>query len=136
MKHRIIVAAVIHNGHKILLGKKSPGRGPYPDAWHIPGGGVNLGEETCEEAILREIQEEAHIQVKNLEKVQWNTDIEPDKHGEPTYYVFLVYRCDYESGEIHAGDDLEDLQWVSIQELTNYNLNRPTSIYFKALGYI
>lgn len=135
MKHKIIVSAVIKKKNKILLARKAVGRGPYPDTWHIPGGAVNYNTETCEEAIIREIKEETGIKVKNLEKIYWDTDIEPDKNGIPTYYIFLVFKCDYVSGGA-AGDDIENLEWTDIEKLSKYNLNRPNKILFKKMGYL
>lgn len=37
---RIIVAAILMDGEKILLGKKAKGKPPYPDVWHVLGGGI------------------------------------------------------------------------------------------------
>ncbi len=136
MENRVCVVGIIKKGDSILLGRKAPGKGPYPDTWHIPGGGIKLGEETCEQAISREILEETGISVKNLKKVGWSTDIEPNKHGVETYYIFLIYEAEYDSGELQANDDLIHIEWVKISELKTKNLNRPTEKYFKSLGFI
>lgn len=136
MKSRIIVVGLIKKDSKVLLGQKPPGVGPYPNTWHIPDGGVNLEEENCEEAILREIREETGLEVKNLKKVAWDTDVELDKQGEPTYYIFLQFSCDYESGKLTPGDDMHRFEWVEINNLSNYNLNKPTRILLEKLGYI
>lgn len=135
MKNRLIVSAVIKNGNKILLGRKPEGKGPYPDTWHIPGGGVNANE-SAEEAILREIKEETGLRVDNLVKVAWDTDTEPDKNGEEMYYFFLQFVCDFSSGTLRAGDDMHKFEWVDIKNLSKYNLNKPTKILFKKLGYL
>ena len=136
MKSRVVAVALIKKDDQILLGKKPPGKGPYPNTWHIPGGGVNLGEETCEEALIREIKEETGLIVKNLKKVSWDTDVEPDKNREPTYYIFLQFSCDYESGELVAGDDMQHFEWADIDKFSKYNLNRPTKILSKNLGML
>ena len=132
----MVVTVVIHKGDSILLGQKPAGRGPYPDTWHLPGGGVNLGAETPDQAVVREIHEETGLTVKNLNKVKWDTDVEPNKHGIETDYIFLIYDCDYESGEIRPADDLQHLEWVPVRELHKKTLNRPSVKYFKALGYL
>lgn len=136
MKSRIIVVGLIKKDNRILLGQKPPGKGPYPDTWHLPGGGVNLEEENCEDAIIREITEETGLQVKNLSKVAWDTDIEPDKNGEETYYIFLQFSCDYASGLLLVGDDIASFEWVDVNSLSNYNLNKPTKVLLEKLGYI
>ncbi|MBI4174013.1 MAG: NUDIX domain-containing protein [Candidatus Aenigmarchaeota archaeon] len=106
MKSRICAACLVRNGDRILLGRKPRGRGPYPDTWHIPGGGVDLSVETAREAMAREINEETGLEVKNLEEMAWDTDIEKDKNGMPTYYVFLQFTADYSRGKLKAGDDI------------------------------
>lgn len=136
MKSRIIVVGLIKKDGKILLGQKPPGKGPYPDTWHLPGGGVNLEEENCEDAITREITEETGLQVKNISKVAWDTDIEPDKNGEETYYIFLQFICEHESGQLIAGDDMHHFEWIDINSLSNYNLNKPTKVLLEKLDYI
>lgn len=136
MKTRLIVAAVIKNVDKILLGQKPKSKGPYPDTWHIPGGGINIENENCEDAILREIKEETGLKVKNLQRIAWDTDVEPDKNGDVTYYIFLQFVSDLAGGKLRAGDDMKHFEWVNIKNISNYNLNKPTKILFKKLGYL
>ena len=135
MKNRLIVSAVIKNGNKILLGKKPKNVGPYPNTFHIPGGGVNTNE-NVEDAIIREVKEETGLEIKNLVKIAWDTDIEPDKKGEETYYTFLQFTCDFSSGNLKAGDDMHTFEWIDIKDLSNQKLNKPTKILFKKLGYL
>lgn len=136
MEHRVVVVGLIKNGNKVLLGQKPPGKGPYPDTWHIPGGGIVLGEESADEAIRREIEEETGLNVKNLKKVEWDTDVEPNKHGEETYYIFLQYTCYYYKGDVRPGGDMNNFQWVDVSRLSEFNLNKPTEILFEKLGYL
>jgi len=136
MKTSIVVVGLIKKGEQVLLGQKAPGKGPYPDTWHIAGGKIELGKENTEEAMKRELKEETNFNVKNLKKVIWDTDVEPDKHGEETYYIFLQYVCDYESGELKAGDDMAHFEWVEKKDLSKYNLNKPSKKMLKHLGYL
>lgn len=126
----------MRKGNQVLLGRKAPGVGPYADTWHTPGGGVNLVQETCEEALVREVREETGLEVTNLKKVAWDTDIEPNKQGELTYYVFLAYTCDYTSGDIKPADDIQQLKWVDVDKLGSYALNRASLALYRQLGYI
>jgi ADP-ribose pyrophosphatase YjhB (NUDIX family) len=136
MNTRIIVAALIKRGEQILLGQKPKGVGPYPDTWHIPGGGINLNDEKCEEAVRREIKEETGLRVKNLKKVAWDTDIEPNKHGELTHYIFLQFSCDYDGGDLIPGDDMSHFEWVSMKDAPKFKLNKPTRILLEKLRHI
>ena len=136
MNYRIIVSAVIEKDGAILLGRKRPGIGPYPDAWHLPGGGVNLGEETLVEAVRREVREEAGIEINNIEPLAFDEDDEPDKHGAMTHYVFLVFRARHHSGALRAADDIATLRWVKKEELNNVPLTRPSMKLFRGLGLL
>lgn len=136
MKNRLIVAAIIKKGDKYLLGKKSKNIAPYPNTWHLLGGGVNLEEEKLEEAIRREVKEEAGIALGDIKRISFDEDYEPDKHGEMTHYVFLVYEGDHKSGELKAKDDIEELQWFNKSELKNILLTRPSVKLFKELEII
>ncbi|MBI4170412.1 MAG: NUDIX domain-containing protein [Candidatus Aenigmarchaeota archaeon] len=136
MKSRLIVSVVIKKGGKILLGRKPDGRGPYPNTWHLPGGGLEIGEETAEDAVAREIKEETGLDVENITKVAFDTDIEHDKNNEETYYIFLQFVCDLKGGKLKAGDDMKSFQWVDVKDIKKYKLNKPTQTLFKKLGYI
>lgn len=136
MKSRVIVVGLIENGDSILVGKKSDGVGPYPNTWHIPGGGVNLEEETLEEALKREMFEEAGIEIEDIEPIGFDEDYENDKHGETTHYVFLDFKATCSSENVSAGDDMKSLQWVKKEELKNLNLNKPTKKLLQKLKYL
>lgn len=135
-KYRITAAAVITKGNLVLLGRKPKDVGPYPNTWIIPGGGINFGDETVEEALVREIREETGIIVKNIKPLTFITDDEPDKHGVMTYFTHLVYTAEYESGDIHAADDVAYLEWVPVEKIQSLTVARPSVITFKKLGWI
>ncbi len=136
MKSRVIVSAVIEKGNLLLFGKKPEGIGPYPNTLHLIGGGVNLDDESLTDAIQREIQEEAGIKVQLLEPLSFDEDYAPDKRGEMTHYIFLVYRAKYISGSAQASDDLEKLVWVEKDKLSEVQLNKPSKKLFKKINYL
>jgi 8-oxo-dGTP diphosphatase len=134
IKTRVIVSAIIENGDKFLFGQKKENVGPYPNTWHLIGGGINEGE-SLEENIKREVREEASIEVEIGEAVDFADDFEPNKHGELTHYIFLAYKAKYLSGEPKADDDIEMLRWFPKNELPE-EMNRPSKKLFKKLGYV
>ena len=73
------------------MGKPPKGVGPYPDTWHIPGGGVELGKESLIEALRREVKEETNIEITDIIPIGFSEDREPNKHGEMTHYIFLIH---------------------------------------------
>lgn len=136
MKFRVIVVGLIEKDGSYLLGKKPENIGPYPNTWHLPGGGINLEAESLEEALKREIKEEAGIEIQNIHSVGLDEDYEKDKHGELTHYVFLDFKADYLSGTINANDDMKQLKWVEVKEIKDLNLNKPTKKLFEKLNLI
>jgi 8-oxo-dGTP diphosphatase len=125
MKSRVVVTAFIEKDGKVLLGQKRKGVGPYPDTWHLPGGGVNLGDESIDEAIIREVKEETGLDMESVERVVFDEDYEPDKHGEMTHYIFLVYKMTAKSFKAKAADDIVELRWFDRKLLVDLPLPRP-----------
>lgn len=135
MNFRIIVVGLIEKNEKLLLGKKPDNTGPYPNTWHIPGGGIN-SDETLEIALRREMKEEAGIEIEEIQEVGFDEDFEQNKHGEMTHYIFLDFKARCKSKEINAGDDMKSLKWVGKDELKNLDLNKPTKKLLQKLKYI
>ena len=137
METRIIVSAIIEDGNgRFLFGRKPPNIGPYPNTWHLIGGGLNHTSESAEEELKREIREEAGIEVDIIEKMGFDEDIESNKYGIPTHYIFLVYRVRFKSGIPTSSDDIQQLAWFSIADLSTIELPRPSKKLFTLLGYL
>jgi ADP-ribose pyrophosphatase YjhB (NUDIX family) len=136
MKFRVIVVGLIKKDESYLLGKKPDNTGPYPNTWHLPGGGINLDKESLEEALRREIKEESGIEIKEMQSIGIDEDYEKDKHGELTHYVFLDFKANYLSGDIKANDDMKKIEWVEINKIKKLNLNKPTKKLFEKLNLI
>ncbi len=135
MKTRLIVSAVIKKDDSVLFVKKPENIGPYPNTWHIPGGGVEENE-TLEDAIKREIKEETNLEVTNLKPLMFLDDVEPDKHGEQTHYVFLIYTANWQSGTTRSGDDITQFEWIQVDKIKEIAVPRPSVEVFKQLSYI
>ena len=109
-------AIIIRDGNIVVTHRNKFGLEYYI----LPGGGVDLGE-TIEQALYRELSEEACVQVANPRLVFVERAEEP--YG--TQHIFL---CDYISGEpalhpdsaeaqIHAGGkNLYTPMWLSLEE--------------------
>ena len=128
------------------MGKGWPGS-VYNDSWLIPGGGVDEGE-TKLQTLVREIQEEAGLDVSGYEAelVEDNATGESEKTLKETgervlvHMHFFTYRINIpelsDDIKVQAGDDLVELEWVSIDKLSQYKLSSPSENLFKKLGYI
>ena len=123
---------VVNRDGKVLIGKRKGGHAPY---YSIPGGQLDLGE-TFEAGAIREVKEETGIEAEIEKSLGFDEDFEPDKHGEITHYIFLVYKAKYISGELKPDDDIEKLEWISKEKLSQIELNRPAVKLFKGMGYL
>ncbi|MFH1780370.1 MAG: NUDIX domain-containing protein [Candidatus Micrarchaeota archaeon] len=132
METRVIVSAIIEKNDKLLFGKKPRDTPPYPNTWHLLGGGVNQGEPILD-AVKREVLEEAGITLTKIEPISFDEDYELNKHGIKMHYVFLYFKAQYESGELTPKDDIKELKWIEKTELSKIELNKPTIKLFKKL---
>lgn len=65
IKRDIVAALIFSKDNKLFQGMKDPEHGGvYSDCWHIPGGGIDEGEDK-EKALIREIKEETGIDISN-----------------------------------------------------------------------
>jgi nucleoside triphosphatase len=134
MKTRVCAVGIIEKDGKILLGRKVKDRGPYPNTWLLPGGGVEEGE-SAETAIKREIKEETGLEVTNLVKIGVNEDDEPNKYGEMTHYIFHGFKAE-PLGNYAKTDEFPTLEWVDVKKLGSLTHARPSMKLFKDLGWI
>jgi ADP-ribose pyrophosphatase YjhB (NUDIX family) len=84
---RIVVAAIIRNGKKLLLTKEILESGR--EFWSFPGGGVNFGE-SLEEAVKREIKEELGMGIKVEKLLGFKEAIFPKYNYHTVIFFFLA----------------------------------------------
>ena len=133
------------DNNTILLGKRIPTADAYPDVWSVPGGfldaktNTNPGE-TLEQAAARELKEEINLDIKNTNRfiligVGSDPNIDPRCHCIGARYIIEI--TNQEADSCVAGDDLQELKWVSIfdrEEFLNLAFDH-TSIVFDAISY-
>ena len=118
------MGAVVFKEDKVLLVLR--GKPPAENQWSIPGGCVELGE-TLQEAAEREIAEETGIVIHAKKPVYTFDVIEHDEDGYIRFhYVIIDLAADYVSGELRAGDDAIDVNWVSHKDLNHLNVSDAT----------
>jgi len=143
----IVAAMIISKDKKLLLGMKYAGRGGvYIDSWHIPGGGVEEGE-NLESALIREIQEEIGLDISGFkielfddkgygesERIYQGQKVLAKMH----FYVYKFIVNDKKASEInlHLDDDIERTQWVDFSDLKNIKLTPPSIELFTRKGII
>jgi 8-oxo-dGTP pyrophosphatase MutT (NUDIX family) len=145
----IVAAILVSKDNKILQVKKNSKRGGvYIDCWHVPGGGIEEGEELVG-ALKREILEETGIDIGPY-KIELFDDKGTGKSektlksGEKVmcnmrFGVYKVSISDKMASEIKVrlnGDELEVYSWTAIEELKKEELAPPSVELFTRKGWI
>lgn len=113
-KHPIVgVGAIVLWDNKILLVKR--GNEPYKGFWAVPGGVQEVGE-TLEEAVLRELREEAGIS-GIVEGILWIDEIiERDRFGVKYHYIIIDVLVKPIGINVRPGSDVSDANWFTLDE--------------------
>lgn len=118
-------AIIVHNQSILLMKRNKFGKVYYV----LPGGGIDMGE-TADQAVLREIKEEASIAVSNPRLVFIEDAHEPYGHQ----YIFV---CDYKDGEVkihpdsieaklnQTGQNTFEILWVPISKFASLPFRSP-----------
>ena len=107
------VDVAIVKGDELLLGRK-----PHQTLFRFIGGFVDPTDDNFEQAATREAQEETGVEVGNLQYVgtaridDWRYRHEVDK------IITTLFKAEYISGEAIAQDDIAELKWFKISDLT------------------
>ncbi|MFW6014348.1 MAG: NUDIX domain-containing protein [Candidatus Nanoarchaeia archaeon] len=103
---------VLKENNILLIKRKNE---PYKSKYALPGGFVEK-EERIEETTIRELWEETGIKVKEKDLGRIGVYSEPkrDPRGRVVSFVFKV---EIEVKKVKAGDDAEDANWFSLQNL-------------------
>lgn len=108
------IAVLKDSDTQVLLGKKS-----NAPQWRFPGGFADPGDDTYEAAARRELQEECgDVEVNAMQYVgsakidDWRYRSEADK------IVTLLFKTQWVFGNAQANDDLKELAWFPVKELS------------------
>ncbi len=120
---RECAAALIVEGQKILLGRRSAGRAFYPSVWDVFGGHLEP-RETYEQALVRELGEELGITPTAWARVATVSEPDPDGAGVGRYVFFLVTAWDGtpSNRQPHEHDRVE---WFSLDQAVRLDLAHP-----------
>lgn len=111
---KIVGTAIIFNeNNEILIGQRPEGK-DLAGLWEFPGGKKEENE-TIEECIVREIREELDVKVRVKEHL---LDVKKEyQHG---CFSLCVYEAEIEDVENMKANVHQDLKWVKIKDLRNY----------------
>ena len=115
------VGAVIVDAGKVLLVRRATE--PLKGDWSVPGGVLELGEK-LHDGVRREALEETGLIVEPGEVLEVVDSIfRKDGQERPLYhYVLIDFICRRVSGAARAGSDVDDVRWVSEDDLPALHL--------------
>ncbi|MBC7388861.1 MAG: NUDIX hydrolase [Opitutaceae bacterium] len=91
------------------------GNSPFKGYWAFPGGFVEEGE-SCEQAVLRELEEETGLVHSELLQIGTFSDPSRDPRGWIVTVAFAAWVRMEETRPI-AGDDAKNVKWFSLNEI-------------------
>jgi len=126
------VGVMIRDGERYLLIKRAAN--PDKGLWSVPGGLVEVGER-IEEAALREAIEETCLEVELVKRLGVVDKIELDEQGKVYYhFVIIQYLADVLGGEMCPMDDALEAEWVTLDQLKDYELTNSLKDFLIEIG--
>jgi len=109
----LVTAALIRDEDKILIAQRGRSK-RFGWKWEFPGGKVRV-DETPEDCLQREIKEEL------------NLEIQVEKHFCTTHHQYsdfsielIAFWCSIVGGKLKLAEH-EQVRWVTVQEMNQYN---------------
>jgi 8-oxo-dGTP diphosphatase / 2-hydroxy-dATP diphosphatase len=120
---KILTLCIIHQGDRVLLGMKKRGFGA--GRWNGFGGKVEKGE-TIEEAMRREVFEEASIDVVDAEEVgvlEFEFKFKESKNSKGVSDILEthIFRATQFVGEPKEGEEMKP-QWFDVHDIPYKNM--------------
>jgi 8-oxo-dGTP diphosphatase/2-hydroxy-dATP diphosphatase len=122
---KILTLCIIHQHPKILLGMKKRGFGA--GRWNGFGGKL-IGAETIENGVIREIKEEAGVEINKLDKVGI---IDFEFKGNPEILEVHIFKGEEFSGQPIESEEMKP-QWFHVDEIP-FKEMWPDDIYWMPL---
>jgi 8-oxo-dGTP pyrophosphatase MutT (NUDIX family) len=108
---------------RILLGLRAPDSKTYPNVWDVFGGHVE-GDETVEEALVRELDEELDIIPTRFEFIESFSEPDPRRNGKCLYHFFKVTSWSGPGPRLRGAEHTE-IRWHTLDEALTLNLAAP-----------
>ena len=115
--------------------KKPEGSLPYNQTWYLFGGELT-SDMTPQEAIKKQVKNQANIDINFVKSLDWDTEEKKDLDGIKKYFVYLNCLCEYDSGDLLPSSDIEKLEWIKTGDLINYDIVPPAKALLQRLGYL
>ncbi|MDP1728938.1 MAG: NUDIX domain-containing protein [archaeon] len=131
--HYIVVTGILVKDGKFLITKRADWEKAFPGRWTVPGGKLEVLDYTLrkmdtqhhwynifEDVLIREIKEEAGLEIKNIGYVTSMVYIRPD--NIPCIIVSLFAEPLETDPNVKLCDALTEFAWVDLEEAKKYDL--------------
>jgi len=135
MKTVLMAVAVIKKDDQVLIRKFDPDRNPYKEPWGLFGGRLE-GDGNVTDVLNYELQERWNMTVSIVKRIGWDQEQKTDHDGEEKRFIYLDALCSLEAGDPQSTNPHEELKWVNLTDLHDYQLNPPSAQLFKELAYL
>lgn len=113
----VLVSAATFHENSILLLRRSLDQRFMPGAWGIPAGKIQPREESLEQAVLRELEEEAGIGGEVLKNLGM-TWFESEYYDQTLYHVQFNFMVEANSSRVELRDGSNmDYRWLPIDRI-------------------
>jgi 8-oxo-dGTP diphosphatase len=114
-----VLAVVLRQGKAVVVRRSNP---PMAGRWGFPGGVLELGE-TVAEGAMRELFEETGVVAEAAGTLTVLDAIQREEDGRVRYhYALVAVRGVWRSGEGVAGDDADEVAWLSRVDVLEHDL--------------
>lgn len=124
----LVARAVILDGGKVLLIRRSRSDRWGAGKWEIPGGKLDSGQSVLE-VVQREVEEETGLTIKvGRGEIFTFSDKKIIKIGRYKGYSYLalIFKTDDFSGRLRLGPEHEDSRWATPEEISKLELTEET----------
>src|SRR5271166_2160096 len=114
------VLAVVLRGERALVVRRA--NPPMLGRWGFPGGVLELGE-TVAQGAMRELHEETGVIAEAIGPLTVIDTIDRDNEGRVRFhYTLVAVMGSWRAGEGVAGDDADEVAWLTRTEIVEQNL--------------
>lgn len=125
LETKTLLMAVIKDADRILMRKKPAGSPPYKETWYLFGCEPDSNQKN--EAILADYLEEAlDIKTSSIKQIEEDVEIKKDIDGITKKFIYKDFKCIYQSGTPKIPQGAEDVRWIPVDKLSEYDIVPPT----------
>jgi ADP-ribose pyrophosphatase YjhB (NUDIX family) len=105
----VAVSTAVFRDGRALLARRA--RAPWPGAFSLPGGVVEVGE-TLTQAAARELMEEVAVEAEDYRFVRHVEPIHREGTRVRAHFVICVFAARWRRGEPALSDEVDAVDWV------------------------